>query len=678
MRLSKFYRMNTMQIVKGRFAILLLIVVMGANLQSTAQDQPKIDSLFQILRTSKQDTAKVMLLYQLSREFFNNDIDKAEKYSNRALFLSEKLGYKRGIALSYNNLGIINYYKAIYNVALSYHDRSLELMTEIGDKRGMAGSHNNKGAVYTQTGDYSLAIKEYLSSLRILQEIDDKEGMGKSYNNIGLIYYYQGNYGQAKSYYQRALKILAEFNNEAVSADILNNLGIISYELGEYDESLDYHFKSLKNREKIGNQRGLATSFTNIGDVYAAEEAFAKALEFQQKALVIQEELGDKKGMLSSLTGIGNVHSVTGNSEEALKYLEDVIQISEDIGAKKELRDAYDDLSELYQRTGDFQKALEYKAQYARMKDTLFSEQTEEMASNLEAKFENEQKGKEIEILKRENDIQELQLGRNRILIISFTIGLVLALISVVIYARINRERQMALELLQKQNDNIRLQKEEKEILLKEIHHRVKNNLQVINSLIRLQCSYTDDQEALDLFDECQNRIISMALIHEKMYEAHDLSNINIEEYFSELAQNLLRSYRLNQRIDLDVKVGIEHLSLDTLIPLGLLLNEMISNSLKHAFEGKESGLLVVELDRLGSGMFRLVIGDDGVGLPPDFNFQSAHSLGMELVVTLTDQLDGEIQRLDRDGSFFQIDFKGLEKERPEIKKAMTKEPELV
>ena len=85
MRLSKFYRMNTMQIVKGRFAILLLIVVMGANLQSTAQDQPKIDSLFQILRTSKQDTAKVMLLYQLSREFFNNDIDKAYRYHEKAL-----------------------------------------------------------------------------------------------------------------------------------------------------------------------------------------------------------------------------------------------------------------------------------------------------------------------------------------------------------------------------------------------------------------------------------------------------------------------------------------------------------------------------------------------------------------------------------------------------------------
>jgi len=183
-----------------RILPLIATVLFFSSIASTslAQDQPKIDSLFQLLRTSRQDTDKVLLLYELSREFFNSDIDRAEKYSNRALFLSERLDFKRGIALSYNNLGIINYYKAIYSVALGYHDRSLELMSEIGDRKGMAGSHNNKGAVYTQQGEYSLAIEEYLSSIRILESMDDQEGVGKSYNNIGLVYYLQGNYPQAK------------------------------------------------------------------------------------------------------------------------------------------------------------------------------------------------------------------------------------------------------------------------------------------------------------------------------------------------------------------------------------------------------------------------------------------------------------------------------------------------
>jgi two-component system, sensor histidine kinase PdtaS len=652
--------------------LLSLIITLFLGQIAFGQDQPKIDSLFQVLRTSKQDTNKVLLLYNLSKEFFNSDIDRAEKYSNRALFLSERLGYKKGIAMSYNNLGIINYYKAVYNVALTYHDRSLEIMSEIGNRKGMAGSFNNKGAVYTQQGEYALAIEQYLNSIRILEEVDDKEGLGKSYNNIGLVYYLQGNYDQAEDYYSKALDILKAFNNQAVISDIMNNLGIISFEKGNYEESLEYHFKSLDGRLGTGNQRGMATSYTNIGDVYAATEVIEKAMEYQKKALVIQEELGDQKGMLSSIQGLARVQSLSGNSDQALKYMKDVIAISSEIGAKKELRDAYNEISEIYIRKGDYEKALNYKNRYAQMKDTLFSEQTKEIATNLEAKFESENKSKEIEILKRENQIQELQLGRNRILIISFTVGLVLALISVVLYARTNRDRKKAFDLLQKQNESIKKQKEEKEVLLKEIHHRVKNNLQVINSLIRLQCAYTDDQEALDLFDECQNRIISMALIHEKMYEAHDLSNINIQEYISELSQNLLRSYRLNKHVELDIDVRVKTLTLDTLIPLGLLLNELISNSLKHAFtDQKEDGVITVKLDREPSGKFVLEIGDNGIGLPVDFAFNSAQTLGMELVVTLSSQLDGTIERIDRPGSYFKIEFIGLEKERADIKLAM-------
>lgn len=660
--------------MKYTLQLLIVILLSGTFNLALSQDQPKIDSLFQVLRTSKQDTNKVLLLYELSREFFNSDIVGSEKYANRALFLSQKLEYKRGIALSYTNLGIINYYKAIYNVALSYHDRSLELMEEIGDRKGMAGSHNNKGAVYTQQGDYKLAIEEYINSLHIMEEIGDKEGMGKSFNNIGLVYYLQGNYDEAKKYYGKALEIFKERGDKTRISDILNNMGIIAYEEGEYDVSLDFHMKSLETRDKTGNHRGQATSYTNIGDVYAAQEAFSKALEFQKKAFDIQEELGDKKGMLSSMKGMGTVYSLTGRDDEALKYMEEVLRISTEIGAKREVRDAYNDISNLYMKMGNYEEALKYKSHYAQMKDTLFSEKTNEIATALETKFENEKKAKEIEILKQENQIQELELGRNRILIISSIIGLILALISVVIFARINREKRKAMQLLQLQNDDIKRQKEVKEVLLKEIHHRVKNNLQVINSLIRLQCAYTDDKVALELFDECQNRIISMALIHEKMYEAHDLSNINIKEYVSELSQNLLRSYRLNQRINLDVNVSLEHLSLDTLIPLGLLLNELISNSLKHAFEGLEEGTIKIELDKDENDMFVLNIGDNGIGLTKDFSFNSAHTLGMELVVTLSEQLDGKIERVGETGSYFRIEFKGLEQQRVDVRKAMARE----
>lgn len=652
--------------------LLLLFMILSSVLKS--QDQPKIDSLFQVLRTSKQDTNKVLLLYELSREFFNNDIIGSEKYANRALFLSEKLGYKRGAALSYSNLGIINYYKAIYGVALSYHERSLELMSEIGDRKGMAGSHNNKGAVYTQQANYSMSIEEYLSSLRIMEEIGNQEGIGKSFNNIGLVFYLQGNYPEAKNYFKKALEIFRKRDDKSRVSGILNNMGLIAYEEGDYDGSLNYHKNSLETRKTLGNTRGQAASFSNIGDIYAATDAFDKALEYQNKALEIQEELGDKKGMLSSMKGIGTVYSMIGKKDKALKYMNEVLDLSSEIGANRELRDAYNEISIIHTDMGSFEEALKYKARYSEIKDTLFSEQKTEIASNIEAKFENEKKAKEIEILKKENEIQDLELARNRLLIIASIGGLVLAIIFIFIFARINREKRKAMHLLQEQNENIKKQKDEKEVLLKEIHHRVKNNLQVINSLIRLQCAYTEDQEALDLFDECQDRIISMALIHEKMYEAHDLSNINIKEYVTQLSGNLLRSYRLNQRINLDVEISIDQLSLDTLVPLGLLLNELISNSLKHAFEGREEGTITTRLSKREGQMFELIVGDNGIGLPRDFSFKGANTLGMELIETLTEQLDGTISRMPEEGSYFKIVFKGLEQQRTDIRNAMSSE----
>ena len=199
-------------------------------------------------------------------------------------------------------------------------------------------------------------------------------------------------------------------------------------------------------------------------------------------------------------------------------------------------------------------------------------------------------------------------------------------------------------------------EKEAKEVLLKEIHHRVKNNLQVITSLLRLQSHRVEDEGVLSLFLESQNRIISMALIHEKMYESHDLAHINIGEYFEQLTRNLIDNYRLNQSINLDIDVHVSDLGLDTLTPLGLIVNEIISNSLKYAFTDRSEGKITLHLSRDPDRRLRLLIGDDGIGLPSGIDFENPDSLGIELMQTLTDQMDGTLTLLaDRPGTMYEI-----------------------
>ncbi|MGD2250139.1 MAG: histidine kinase dimerization/phosphoacceptor domain -containing protein [Candidatus Methanofastidiosia archaeon] len=195
-----------------------------------------------------------------------------------------------------------------------------------------------------------------------------------------------------------------------------------------------------------------------------------------------------------------------------------------------------------------------------------------------------------------------------------------------------------------------------KEVLLKEIHHRVKNNMQIISSLLSLQSNYITDEKYKEMLKESQNRIKSMALIHEKLYQSKDLENINFKEYITTMVNELARSYK-GQGIALTVDVDNISFGVDIAVPCGLIINELVSNALKHAFPDKK-GEIKVGL-HTGDGVIKLQIADNGVGIPEDMNFRTTETLGLRLVTILAeDQLKGEI-RLNRDkGTEFCIVFR--------------------
>jgi len=199
---------------------------------------------------------------------------------------------------------------------------------------------------------------------------------------------------------------------------------------------------------------------------------------------------------------------------------------------------------------------------------------------------------------------------------------------------------------------------QEKEVLLKEIHHRVKNNLQVIESLLRLQSRYSKDEQVHGMFKESQNRIKSMALIHEKLYQSQDLARINFPEYIRSLTASLFRSYRVvSADIELQVELDDVCLKVDTAISCGLIINEIVANSLKHAFLQAQEGRIYIYLKAESDSKLLLVIGDDGVGIPNNLDFRNTESLGLQLVTSLAEQLEASIE-LNRDaGTEFRLAF---------------------
>lgn len=195
-----------------------------------------------------------------------------------------------------------------------------------------------------------------------------------------------------------------------------------------------------------------------------------------------------------------------------------------------------------------------------------------------------------------------------------------------------------------KSEEKIEASLKEKEVLLKEVHHRVKNNLQIISSLLNLQSNYIEDKEALEVFKESQNRIKSMALIHEKLYQSGNLSQINIRDYIKDLSAKLFSSYRHDsKKIKLILNVQELYLEVDKCIAVGLILNELISNALKHAFSNMSGGELTIDLHKDENSLI-LIVSDNGIGFPEDFDFQNTETLGLQLVFSLIDQHDGSIK----------------------------------
>ncbi|HEX3034956.1 MAG TPA: GAF domain-containing protein [Thermodesulfobacteriota bacterium] len=208
--------------------------------------------------------------------------------------------------------------------------------------------------------------------------------------------------------------------------------------------------------------------------------------------------------------------------------------------------------------------------------------------------------------------------------------------------------------------ERIRKSLKEKEVLLKEIHHRVKNNLQIISSLLSLQSRRSkSDKETLDTLNECSNRIKSMALVHEQLYKSKNLGEINCAVYIQSLINNLFRSYGVpSSKIQLNIDIDDTYLDIDRAVPCGLIINELVSNSLKYAFPPGKRGKIYIGLNSHENGIFKLIVSDNGVGLPRDTDFRSTRSLGFKLINILTKQLEGTLDFHSNGGTVCEIKFR--------------------
>ncbi|MBC8415149.1 MAG: tetratricopeptide repeat protein, partial [Candidatus Cloacimonetes bacterium] len=397
---------------------------------------------------------KVEVLNELAQAYKNNLPEKTMEYGEKALELSKKINYKKGEAHALNNIATAYYISSDYNRSIEIFLEALHLFEDIEDKKNIAQTLNNIGLTYNVLSKYEISLDYHLKSLKIREEIGDQEGIAASYNNIGNINWETMNHDSALEYYKKSLKIYEEINNKDGIAIISNNMGNIFFVLKKFDQSSKCFIKSLIIYEELNKKYGVAAASNNIAFVFKEAENYNKALEYSFKSLKTSEEMQEKAGIANTSNNIGELYMLLGNYNKALPYFQRSLKLAEEIEAKSLVKNSYQSLSILYSVKENYQKALEYYKLYTATKDSIFTEESSGKIAEMQTKYETEKKENENEILKKDNDIQKLEINKQQNLRNSFIVISILVLIlAFVIYTRYRSKQKTNIILNQKNNE---------------------------------------------------------------------------------------------------------------------------------------------------------------------------------------------------------------------------------
>lgn len=655
------------------FVLLLFATSFSGNAQSN------LDSLWNVWRDDAQpDSNKLKAIKIISWDgYLFTQPDSAFYFAELHFNYAKSKGNKRQMAIALNTQGASFFIQGDNTKALDYYTRSLKIKEELLDEPGVAKSLNNIGLIYKNQGQYNIAIDYYSQSLEIKKKLVDKKGIAASLNNIGNLLNLTGDYEQAKKYYIESLTIQKELKDNKSIATSLGNIGVIYYNLNEYTTALAYQDSSLKIREQIGDQQGIAMSLNNIGNIYKDQNEYDLALEFYNKGLLIYKEVVDKSGIAISLGNIGNIYKDQGDCSIAIKMNREALKIAQEIGSEVVIEKASSSLFECYKKMGNHADALTMHELYIETRDSLQSRANIKEVIHQEYILEYDKKTL-IQKAKFDSEIaitNEKEKSRNTIFNI-VVVGLIfLSILLLLLLVKLktirNQKRKIetkSIKLLEakkmlevsneKQSELIQL----KDTLIQEVHHRVKNNLQIISSLLSLQSNSLEDQKMKDYFTKAENRINLMGAIHEMLYQSEDLTRINYKYYIENLVQKITLSLKAsNQHFDLRIKAEAIMLNISTSIPLSFIINEIITNSVKHGVQD-ENGVISVNLHRVNEPYYKLEINDNGPGIEENKSAQNPNSLGIKLINSLTKQIGGTLERsTSKKGTEYIITFKEVE-----------------
>lgn len=423
------------------------------SIQCFAQN-PKIDSIKKVISTAKEDSLKVNSLVALSKEFSSISPQETINYAITARDLAQKIDFKNGLAYAYKNIGIAYYTLGNYVESIENYDRSLAIFDSLKDKSGVANILSNEGAVYFNQGDEEKALELYLKALQVSEVISDTLRMLTALQNIGAVYYNKpSTRNKALGYFLRALPMSESLKNNDAIGTITVNIGELYLMKENYDSALIYFQKSMTAYKGSEN---IPYTLNDIGKVYQKRKDFETAIKYHQEAFNISEKLNAKVDMAQSLLGLGDTYRSQGDASEAIDYYKRAETILKEISsANYDLENTYKGLAVAYSSKSDFKNAFKYETLFTGVKDSLYNLDIAKKLSSLQFNFDIQKKQNQIDLLKKDQVLQESDLKRQRLVKNALLVVLaLLSFIAIIIY-RNYRDKIKTNKILDNRNAQI-------------------------------------------------------------------------------------------------------------------------------------------------------------------------------------------------------------------------------
>jgi two-component sensor histidine kinase len=464
---------------------------------------------------------------------------------------------------------------------------------------------------------------------------------GRKNEEIGLVYFRLRDFKTSRYHFKLSKQAYSENFNYFKTSGAENNIGLTFLREGKIDSANYYFDKALKIIQKVNFkdpkvQGFIPVIYGNKASILVQQQKYDKALPFFLEELKKNKIKGlDYNTVRAAYLKLADLYYKKSDIKTSLKYIDSVSLILKKYPSSYIQQNYYGLKAKCLLVNNNISLANEYFDKLKKYSDSIKSTRVKQRYLLATVKYETKRKEQELILTKQKIALQKKTNNYQKIallLLSIISIGLFFFLQKIISdKKKINNQKNKTQQALEKQN-----------ILLKEVHHRVKNNLQVIASILDLQNISINDEKLNNVLEQGQNRIHSMALIHQQLYQNDNISEIHIASYIKTLINHITLSNN-NSNIIFKVNTNGISFNINTAVPLGLILNELVTNIYKHAFDAFEKGSVSIEITKIKPHYFKLIISDNGKGLPKNFDILSNQSLGLKLVKILTHQLKGKI-----------------------------------